>query len=53
MIVTGDVAIAHDDKFVFKDMERLQEKKWIINLEGFITSEYNYSKTWCVYNSNK
>lgn len=53
MIVTGDVAIAHEDVFIFKDIEHLQEKNWIINLEGFITKESNYSKESCVYNSNK
>ena len=53
MIFTGDVAIAHDDRFIFKNMEHLHLKSWIINLEGFVTSESSYSKKWCVYNTTK
>ena len=51
MIVTGDVAIAHGDTFVFSDMEHLSGRHWVINLEGFITQDLVYSDTWCVYNS--
>lgn len=52
MIFSGDVAVAHGDKFNFLDFPRsLLCKPWCVNLAGSIDSLENLPTSWGVTNT--
>lgn len=52
MIFTGDVAVAHGDKFIFRGFHHsLVEKPWCLNLEGAIDPLENIHPSWGVTNT--